>query len=914
MQKIKNKTMTISIAIVLIISMGTSMMLLPTTTAHTPPYQIKTYALVTALPSTVGVSQQVLIYAFLGNPPIPGSAITNNYRFHNYQVIVTAPDGKQTTKLFDTISDTTGSQVYYFVPDQIGTYNVTFNFLGMTIRSGLDQPASTSSTSAINDTYLPSSASTSFTVQQDAITNYPDSYPLPAEFWTRPIYGENPYWYSISSNWLGTGSPANSAVSSGTITGIGTQSAVQRYPGDAVGSLTSHIMWTKPLQTGGIVGGNNFPIQGDSYFEGSAYSQRYTNPIIVNGHLYYNPPENFLGSNSGPTTCVDLVTGQVIWQRTDVPAINFAYIYDLQDPNQHGVWPALLCTTNFARVFDADTGDQLFNVTGVPTGTIVQGPQGEQLRYVISNTSATNWNWSLAEWNSTKLFQGTGFHPNENGNSPSMFNQSSVIPNGDYGNSVSSMVPGQTNTISINGSIFNSTSIHDRFDWNVSIGSWRNTMTSTPTVVAAIYNDYMICRNGTYPSLTGATNPDGSIVNANYTYFKVDINPASSTFGQALWWHTISVPNDRTITYGGLDPTVGVFVEGIKETRNFNLYSTDDGHLIKTTDSQTALDYFGNPIYPYVASQLAYGKLYSYCYGGILYCYDLTTGSLLWTYGNGGTGNSTDSGFQAPGNYPGFIQAVGNGVVYIVVTEHTIETPIYKGAFTRGINATDGAQIWTLSDYTGEFGAVSYAIADGYTNFFNGYDNQIYTLGQGPTTLTVSAPDLSAASGQPVVIQGTVTDVSAGTKQTEQAGRFPNGVPCAADSIMSDWMGYIYQQKPLPTNFVGVDVAVNVLDSNNNFRNIGTATTDATGAFNLVWKPDIPGKYTVIATFEGTNGYWPSSATTAFDVMDPIVTPAPQPQTALPPLETYIFAGVAAIIIAIAIVGAVTLLTIRKRP
>src|SRR5450759_5194718 len=261
-----------------------------------------------------------------------------------------------------------------------------------------------------------------------------------------------------------------------------------------------------------------------------------------------------------------------------------------------------------------------------------------------------------------------------------MYNKSSVIPNGDYGNSVSSMVPGQTNTISINGSIFNSTSIHDRFDWNVSIGSWRNTMTSTPTVVAAIYNDYMICRNGTYPSLTGATNLDGSIVNANYTYFKVDINPASSTFGQALWWHTISVPNDRTITYGGLDPTVGVFVEGIKETRNFNLYSTDDGHLIKTTDSQTALDYFGNPIYPYVASQLAYGKLYSYCYGGILYCYDLTTGSLLWTYGNGGTGKSTDSDFQAPGNYPGFIQAVGNGVVYIVVTEHTIETPIYKGA------------------------------------------------------------------------------------------------------------------------------------------------------------------------------------------------------------------------------------------
>ena len=156
-------------------------------------------------------------------------------------------------------------------------------------------------------------------------------------------------------------------------------------PGDAVGSLTSHVMWTKPIQSGGVVGGNNFEIQGDTYFEGSAYSQRYTNPIIVNGHLYYNPPLSFLGSNVGPTTCVDLRTGEVIWQRSDVPAISFAMIWDLQNGNQHGVWPALLCTANFARVFDADTGDQLFNVTGVPTGTTVQGPNGEQLRYVISN-------------------------------------------------------------------------------------------------------------------------------------------------------------------------------------------------------------------------------------------------------------------------------------------------------------------------------------------------------------------------------------------------------------------------------------------------------------------------------------------------------------------------------------------------
>ncbi len=51
-------------------------------------------------------------------------------------------------------------------------------------------------------------------------------------------------------------------------------------------------------------------------------------------------------------------------------------------------------------------------------------------------------------------------------------------------------------------------------------------------------------------------------------------------------------------------------------------------------------------------------------------------------------------------------------------------------------------------------------MADGYSNWFNGYDNQIYTVGRGPSTMTVTAPNLAAASGQPVVIAGSVLDVS----------------------------------------------------------------------------------------------------------------------------------------------------------
>ena len=60
--------------------------------------------------------------------------------------------------------------------------------------------------------------------------------------------------------------------------------------------------------------------------------------------------------------------------------------------------------------------------------------------------------------------------------------------------------------------------------------------------------------------------------------------------------------------------------------------------------------------------------------------------------------------------------------------------------------------------------------------------------------------------------------------------RFPNGVAVASDASMKDWMGYVYQQKPLPTNFTGVEVTLSVVDANGNYRTIGTATTDVTGA------------------------------------------------------------------------------------
>jgi hypothetical protein len=129
-------------------------------------------------------------------------------------------------------------------------------------------------------------------------------------------------------------------------------------------------------------------------------------------------------------------------------------------------------------------------------------------------------------------------------------------------------------------------------------------------------------------------------------------------------------------------------------------------------------------------------------------------------------------------------------------------------------------------------------------------------------------------------------------------------------------MEYVYMQQPMPNNVTGVPVTLSVLDSNNNYRVIGTTTTNALGDYGFTWKPDIAGNYTVYATFAGTNGYYPSSASTFFYAGTPAATAAPTatPLTGLASNTTLMY-GVVAIIIVIIIIGAAILLVLtRKRP
>ncbi len=157
-------------------------------------------------------------------------------------------------------------------------------------------------------------------------------------------------------------------------------------------------------------------------------------------------------------------------------------------------------------------------------------------------------------------------------------------------------------------------------------------------------------------------------------------------------------------------------------------------------------------------------------------------------------------------------------------------------------------------------------------------------------------------------------DVSAGTADASLTPRFPNGVPAVSDDSMNDWMEYVYMQFPRPSTVTGVKVTLSVLDGNNNYREIGTTTSNSDGFFTFNWKPDIEGPYTVYASFAGSESYWPSHAVTSFAV-DPAAPAAQTGEYPQPIDNTMTIVGVGvAILIAVAIVGAILAMMLRKRP
>ena len=399
----------------------------------------------------------------------------------------------------------------------------------------------------------------------------------------------------------------------------------------------------------------------------------------------------------------------------------------------------------------------------------------------------------------------------------------------------------------------------------------------------------------------------------------MNLNLSNGDIGRVLFENTWQAPSywaaDNLTVSGAAagwtdwskEDMVGVM--WIRESREHYGFSLESGkYLWGPTESQYYL--YSVEDTPADVRNIAYGKLYSASVSGIVYCYDMHTGDRLWTY----EANDPYSEILWAKNWWMKPVCIADGKIYVGHTEHSSIDPRPRGAPFICLNATTGEEIWRVD---GMFRQTRWGgkglMGDSILVTQDTYDQRIYAIGKGPSATTVTVPDTVQPLGTPVLVKGMVTDTSPGTEEYALTARFPNGVPAVADANMSDWMLYVHKQFERPADVMGVEVVVSVIDPNNNCYEVGRTVSNSDGMYKVMFTPEVPGEYTVIASFAGSKAYYGSFAQTALGVNEaPDTTPAPTP-TPAPMTDTYVLGLGIASIIAIIAIGLVLIMMVRKR-
>jgi outer membrane protein assembly factor BamB len=288
------------------------------------------------------------------------------------------------------------------------------------------------------------------------------------------------------------------------------------------------------------------------------------------------------------------------------------------------------------------------------------------------------------------------------------------------------------------------------------------------------------------------------------------------------------------------------------------------------------------------------------------YAFNWTTGDVVWLSShmappyetpysiNGTAGTSTYPGTGTP--------IIADGMVYIQSSEHTQSAPYARGFGTYCINATTGELKWKLDEP-----CVLGAAADGYSVITSQYGGFTYFLGKGKSQTTVLAGPKTITQGDNIVIEGTVTDLSPASL----------GAACVSEESMGAYMSYLHMQSQLqnmlhPEQVTGVPVSIDAIDPNGNFVHIADVTSDISGTYSYMWKPDMVGKYDITATFAGSPSYGISFAETAVGVTEAPEEPEPVESPTIPDNSMMLSAILAAVVIAIILAVVAILLVLKK--
>ena len=566
----------------------------------------------------------------------------------------------------------------------------------------------------------------------------------------------------------------------------------------------------------------------------------------MNGYLYTNMPQD-TSSNAGGAQCINLRTGQQVWWQNIT--LSVGQVLDYESPNQHGAIGYLWSTGTTYKMYDPLTGDLLLQLANASTGRVTMDAQGDMLVYIVNGPG----HW-LAMWNSS-------YAP--------------YMAPGSVGTNAEQWRP-PLNTIQ---------------DWRAGI-QWNTTGLPAVPIFGGSEG---ICTIGENTLIASTFAGPTTVCAIGY----------SMTDGHQLWQTNITSDVANENQYFILPISNGIFTFFRQETMQFYGYSITTGLQVwgPTTPYTNAWGMFTSSTVGLGASNPtpAYGNLYATAYDGTIHAYNMSTGANLWNWYDGNTGFEEPYGHNPLGSGT---NAMADDTIFAATGEHSPGSPLPQGAELYAVNATSGTQIWSIDGWY-----QNPAIADGYLTAFNSYDGQIYTFGQGLSATSVTAPQVATSLGNPVLVQGTVTDQSPG--QT-CLGIPAAGTPAISDNDQTAWMQYLYMQQPIPANATGVPVALSYVDPNGNFYNLGTSTSDMTGHYSYTFTPTIPGTYTLTATFGGSGAYFGSTSETYFTVAPHAATPTPTP---LSLADTYFLPMSIAIILAIVIIGAIlAVLVLRKRP
>ena len=849
-----NKILAIAIALLLTISIATPLYL-QTVKADPHPWTVTTYCYLEVNPIPVGVGQQAFITFGIDKVPMTVSTRYGD-RWTNLTVTITDPSGQVTT-LSGFTADDTGFAHTTWTPTTTGNYTFQCNFSGQYLTGANPPPGGWTGANAqfaqyIGDYYKPSvSAVVTVTVTNEMASSLPEN-PLPTGYWQRPINMMNNNWNTISGNWFGDQSFTNAGYGYNM---TGNFDPYTQMP------TTAHVLWTTPLAPGGLIGGEYGGTLESNFYATAQYECKFKE-VIMDGILYYT---YIPASSSIPegTIAQDLRTGAILWHRFDINGtLRLGQIWNYITPNQYGGQMFLWSTSGTTwSMYEATTGNWVVDIVGGNTnGDIMNGPDGSILDYYIDTSNSSQ--YYLDCWNSSQCIL-------------------SVNGTGDINNWRFDPVVGS------------------RFNWTYGI-MWKQ-----PIAMSINGNPITLSLSG--PQSGGNIGIAGNSVvmaygtTGNWGTWQVDASYDLTTGHQNfLVNRTFDAPWSRVTTYTSGN---GKYAEINTEGQYIALYSADTGLLV----CKCAYPNGGN-FWTYLSTYRpieAYGLLFEGTFGGYVYAWNSTTGALVWTWYAGDAGYNT-----VYGSYPcKVVEMVADGEV-IINEGHTYNPPMFRGAQAVAINATTGETIWNIDSFCHSNSPVVGA-ADGILLLPDSYDNNLYAYGQGQSATTVDAPSAAITLGSSLVIRGTVTDQSPG--QT-CLGIPAAGTPAISDGSMGVWMDYLYGQQPIPSNATGVPVSLNVIDANNNFRHIGDVTSDATGHYSFQYTPDIPGKYTVIASFQGSGAYYASSAESSFAVdLAPTQAPTATAVTGLATSNDVMYIGVAIIVIIIIIGAVLAVLMMRKR-